>query len=76
MVSTYKIHYAIEGVAEFTCDSKEEAEAMFDRLSKRELAEEGLLERDDALTDAELEAQAREFQIARSQLRSVSGGRQ
>lgn len=74
MVSRYKITYAIVGEAEITATSKEEAEAMFWRLSKRELAEEGELQSDEPQTDAEREALDRAFQIAREKVFPAAKG--
>jgi hypothetical protein len=56
MSETYIIRWEIEGETKIVADSREEAEAKFQRFGIKELAENGTLCADDPATAQEIEA--------------------
>jgi hypothetical protein len=57
MSETYIIRWEIEGETKIVADSREEAEAKFQRFGIKELAEKGSLCADDPATADEIEAE-------------------
>lgn len=63
-MKTYIVRYEITGEAEFTAETAEEAQAMFDNMSVCLLGEEGELFADPPKTREQLDAEIRECRTA------------